>query len=123
MMNAASSQRSEMLMPVTDDHALRQFELEALRQITDNLKRLNDKAEKHGDVLQGIDSRLIRIESNKLDATVSALVTKVDALEAEKDRREGARGLLNIIMKSPALGWLVGAAITAWAVLTGKVHL
>lgn len=56
-------------------------------------------------------------------AEVAALEVKVNALETERNRREGASGLLLAILRSPALGWLTGAAITAWAILTGKVDV
>lgn len=116
------------MMPVTDEFALRQFEIEALRQITDNLRRLNDGQEKiiEGQVEQGksihaIDTRLTRIESNSVNKKVAELELKVDALEAERDRRSGAANLAAIVFKSPALGWIAGAAITLWALLSGKV--
>jgi hypothetical protein len=54
---------------------------------------------------------------------IAALKNEVETLKAERNRREGASGIVSIILRSPALGWLVGAAITAWAVLTGKVHV
>lgn len=101
----------KIIMPVDEERALRQFELEALRQITDNLKRLNDKSDKHGDVLQAIEIRLGRIEDNKLGHEVETLKAKVDALEADKHRRDGAIGMAS---KAPGLiTWLIsiGAAI------------
>lgn len=88
------SQRPDLLMPVSDEHALRQFEIEALRQITDNLRRLNDGQVEQGKVLHSIDTRLVRIESNSLDSAVKLLITKVDILEADKDRRAGALGFV-----------------------------
>lgn len=115
-------------MPVSDEQALRQFEIEALRQITDNLKRLNDGQAKiidgqaeQGRSIHAIDTRLTRIESNSVNKKVAELEAKVDALEAERDRRHGASNLASVIFKSPALGWLVGAALTVWALLNGKV--
>lgn len=54
---------------------------------------------------------------------VTALEVRITALETERNRRDGATGVIAAIMKSQALGWLVGAAVTAWAILTGKVHL
>ncbi len=94
-------------MPVSDDHALRQFEIEALRQITDNLKRLNDRSEEQGRTLHSIDNRLIRIESNSVNSDVAALKEKVDGLERERDRREGALGLTNWLLRN----WLSLAGI------------
>jgi hypothetical protein len=56
--------------------------------------------------------------SQKLDA----LTLRVAALEAEEARRKGASDVLKLILKSPALGWIVGAATAAWAIITGKAH-
>lgn len=61
--------------------------------------------------------------SNNVSTKLDGLALRVAALEAERERRVGASSVLTALMKSPALGWLVGAAITAWALLTGKVHV
>lgn len=72
--------------------------------------------------IQGQLRELIH-SSNNNGQRLEALSSRVAALEASNDRREGANGVIQSIMKSPAIGWLVGAAITAWAILTGKVHV
>lgn len=61
--------------------------------------------------------------TNNTSAKLDAIGLRVAALEAEKQRRDGATGALALILKSPALGWLVGAVTTIWAVATGKLHL
>jgi hypothetical protein len=61
--------------------------------------------------------------SNNNAAKLDALSIRVAALEGEKNRREGANGVFQFVLKSPAVAWFVGAAITAWALLTGKAHL
>lgn len=61
--------------------------------------------------------------TNTNSAKLDALDRRVGKLESGEARREGATGALSAIMKSPTLGWLVGAAISAWAILTGKVHV
>lgn len=111
-------------MPVSDEHALRQFEIEALRQITDNLRRMNDRLDRQaesqaeqGKVLHSIDSRLIRIESNKLEPTVEKLQQDVEELKQDKDRRDGALGLAQRLPSS--VPWLLTvisacAALVAW---------
>lgn len=91
---------AEVIMPVPDEHALRQFEIEALRQITDNLRRLNDRSEKQSEVLHGIDARLIRIESNKLEPAVDLLTREVALLRQDKDRRDGATGLVDWFLRN-----------------------
>lgn len=100
-------------MPVSDEHAMRQFEIEALRQITDNLRRLNDAQAEQGRVLHSIDNRLVRIESSSVAAKVSELECKVDLLEAERDRRAGALRLVEWIVKHwPAvIGFLLLVAV------------
>lgn len=61
--------------------------------------------------------------TNSASMKIDAMGVRVAALEAEYQRRQGASGALSLILKSPALGWLVGAATTIWAVATGKLHL
>ena len=61
--------------------------------------------------------------SNNLSAKFDGMALRVAALETERSRRDGAASVLGMALKSPAIGWLVGAAVSAWAVLTGKVHV
>ena len=58
-----------------------------------------------------------------LAADISDIKTRLAALETDRNRRDGAAGIIQVLLKSPSLGWLVGASVTAWAMLTGKVHL
>lgn len=60
--------------------------------------------------------------TNTTGIKIDALATRVSALEAEHNRRQGASNVLQALLKSPVLGWLVGVSVSAWAVLTGKVH-
>ena len=60
--------------------------------------------------------------SNSTGIKIDALAARVSALEAEHNRRQGASNVLHALLKSPVLGWLVGVSVSAWAVLTGKVH-
>lgn len=62
-------------------------------------------------------------DMGEIKAKLAAQEAKIEALEAEKNRTDGAKGFAALLLKSPALGWLVGAAVSAWAILTGKVHL
>lgn len=63
------------------------------------------------------------ITSASIPDKIVVIEARLSMLEVEKNKRDGATGIISAIMKSPALGWLVGAAITAWAILTGKVHI
>lgn len=99
--------RPDLLMPVTDDHAARLIEIEALRQITDNLKGLRDEIkEARGDV-SDVRERVIRIEAGQLDRQVETnttaigkLAERIDALERDKDRRDGAVSGLEWVFKN-----------------------
>lgn len=53
---------------------------------------------------------------------VASMKSRIEALETKGHRQEGALGVVLAILKSPAFGWLVGAALTVWALLTGKVQ-
>jgi hypothetical protein len=45
---------------------------------------------------------------NNTSSKLDALGIRVAALEGEKDRREGASGVLTTVLKSPLIGWLTG---------------
>jgi len=60
--------------------------------------------------------------TNATGMKIDALAARVSALEAEHNRRQGASNVLHALLKSPVLGWLVGVSVSAWAILTGKVH-
>lgn len=85
-----------------------------LREMVHQMNNLSAK-------FDGLSREVIGLGPLAVD--VAELKLRVAALSDEKNRREGAAGVAQAIMKSPALGWLVGAAITAWAILTGKVSI
>jgi hypothetical protein len=60
---------------------------------------------------------------NNNSAKLDALGIRVAALETNESRRAGERGVVQALFRSPALAWLISAAITAWALLTGKVNV
>lgn len=61
--------------------------------------------------------------TNNTSMKLDAIGARVAALEAEQQRRAGANGALSLLLKSPALGWLVGAVSAVWALATGRIHL
>ena len=60
--------------------------------------------------------------TNTAGMKIDALAARVSALEAEHNRRQGASNVVQALLKSPAFGWLVGIAASAWAILSGRVH-
>lgn len=56
-----------------------------------------------------------------LATDVATLKIEVAGLKEDRSRREGASGVFMAISKSPAMGWLAGAAVTVWALLNGKI--
>jgi hypothetical protein len=60
--------------------------------------------------------------TNNAGMKIDALAARVSALEAEHNRRQGANNVVQALLKSPAVGWLVGIAVSAWAILSGKLH-
>jgi len=129
---------TKLMMSVEPAEAASLANIEALRLVVSNLEKLGDRLDRiderwtkrfdeQADVLGKVHTRLTRIESNRLDSTVKSidervgkLDDRVDALETERDKRDGATGVLAWIVKSPALGWLAGAAAAVWAVLHGR---
>lgn len=108
--------KPELLMPVTDEHALRQFEIEALRGINDVLKNLRDDAKEDRKLLHDIHTRVIRIESNRISEEVEVLKREVDDLKEEKFRREGALSFGNWLLRyGPIMAGLIGLIVVILA--------
>lgn len=103
----------KIVMPVDEQGAVRQMEVEAFRQIADGIKLLNTD-------MRDVRERLIRIESNQLDRTVHDHGNRIDALERAQDKKTGADGVVIALLKSPAIGWLIGIVIAAWAIVNGR---
>lgn len=61
--------------------------------------------------------------SNNVGQKLDALTVRVSVLEAEHNQRKGAANVFAMILKSPGLAWIISAAVSAWAILTGKVQL
>lgn len=59
--------------------------------------------------------------SNNNSAKLDALAIRVSALESDKSRREGQAGVLTAALRSPALAWIISAAVTVWALLSGRI--
>lgn len=59
--------------------------------------------------------------SNNNSAKLDALSLRVAALEVESGRRAGAGHVVQTILKSPVIAWLVTVGAAIWAVATGKI--
>lgn len=64
---------------------------------------------------------LAKLESVPDD--IAEIKNRLTALETERARRESERGMFIAVMRSPALGWFVGALTTVWLYLTGRLTL
>jgi hypothetical protein len=101
---------------------IHQAELQLINQLADQVGKcataIQDMRKDHATSreldrlgMQEIRERLIRIEENRigedlkmLELRVTAQGNRIDALEADKDRRDGATSLLNWFLKNwPAL--------------------
>lgn len=58
-----------------------------------------------------------------LPEAMTNLSARLTALEAERNRRDGATGIISTIMRSPTLGWIVGGVTTILLALTGRLDL
>lgn len=109
-------------MPPHDSNTMILGELRGqTRELVHSVNNLSTKFDALSREVIGLGA--LASDVGELKALVSGQAKRIEELEAERNRHDGARGFVNIILKSPALGWLVGAAITAWAILTGKVHV
>lgn len=115
--------RTDLLMPVPEDKAIHLLEIEALRGIADTLKSFRDDAKEDRKLLMDVHTRVVRIEAAKVEELIGPLTERVDCLESEKDRREGAAGLINWLIKN----WfgVLGLLAVIFTILTanGKLQL
>ena len=124
------SEQNDIIGAIPDHQMESMALIHAIRTLTSSIDRQASrqdgqeaKLDQIRDDIGEIKTRLSVIEHDSLGAQVTALREDVDALKLGAAERKGAGGIIDTIMKSPTLGWLVGAAITAWAILTGKVHI
>ena len=71
--------------------------------------------------LDGLTREVVAI--GPLGAELASIEIRIAKLEADRERREGATGVMAALVKSPAAAWLVGGAAFVWGVLTGRIHL
>lgn len=100
----------------SDDRQQRAENTALLQSIKESVQEISGE-------VKDIQRRVTIIETRDNPAVIAALALRVTALEVKDNKREGASSLMEMLFKSPALGWLVGAAVTAWAILTDRVHL
>lgn len=57
-----------------------------------------------------------------IKTNIAAIELRIRQLEEKQMQRDGRDGVIALIVKSPALGWLAGAGTVIWAILSGKAH-
>lgn len=83
-----------------------------MRELIHNVNNMSMK-------LDGLTREVVGAQD--LPHKVDALDRRVTELETDKNRRDGAMGFGGWLLKSPIVGWLVGAALTAWVLIRGKI--
>jgi len=106
------------------------FEFETIRMLSDSLRsntssveRMQTAIDRMQDSVNDMNTRLMRIELNKVDSRVETLENKVGVLEVEKTKRDGVAGFFEAVLKSPFAGWAVGAVTTVYLVISGRLLL
>lgn len=82
-----------------------------LRELIHNINNLSSKVD-------AVNEKVIA--SGSLPATVRDHEERIGALEADKNRRDGAMGFGGWLLRSPIVGWLATIAIALWAIMKGK---
>ncbi len=60
------------------------------------------------------------IAAAALPARIEKLEERMTALEADRNRRDGAMSFGGWVVRSPLVGWLAGAGLALWMLLKGK---
>jgi hypothetical protein len=109
----------ELMPPETDPNTL-----VMLGEIRGQLRELIHTGNNTAQAVQALGDRVGKLE--RMDGRVNQLellAPRLAALESDRHRRDGASGVVAAILKSPAIGWMVGGATFLWGILTGRIHL
>lgn len=103
-----------------DADLTRKAMLDSINRLGDDMREMRADMKRELGELRQISERLVKIETRlediaELKAENLAIKAELALLKADLNKRDGERGMLNTIMKSP-LSWVVaaGAAIVAW---------
>lgn len=128
----------QIMTPVTTPEAVAMAEIHAMRQVADTLRTLSDTVTSQGkaqaehsaastramerltEKVDGMNTRLIRLEEAKhgreierLEGLVTACAKRIDDLEGTRDRQLGAKGLVDWLRQTAP--WLVALFMAAAA--------
>lgn len=91
------------------------FKYEVIRGLSESIRQLASGMAEMQKTQVGMLERLAALEANKFEDTIKLLDGRVDALLRDKDRRDGALGMLGTIKSwAPFLAMLFSAACALW---------
>lgn len=56
----------------------------------------------------------------RIEEKIEAMKARMADLEKDRAERRGGMSVVQAILKSPAIGWLVGGALAIWALFNGR---
>lgn len=68
---------------------------------------------------QKVDGMTERLLTSPTTADFEKLERRVEALEAERHRNDGAKGVLGAVMKSPVAAWIAAVVAAAYGAFKG----
>ena len=93
----------------------------AIGEIRGQLRELVHSVNNTSQKVDAIGEKVILAAA--LPEVVNGLAARITALEIDRNRREGATGIISAIGRSPTLGWIVGGVTTIYLAVTGKLDL
>lgn len=91
------------------------FKYKVIEGLAESIRRLTTQMADLQRTQVGMLERLAALEASKFSASIDDLESKVSALLRDKDRRDGAIGMLGTIKSwAPFLAMLFSAAACAW---------
>lgn len=110
-----------MAQPTTD-RQIRLENAELLRGLVASVESVQTHMTEMQGQVTDIRDRVIGMEARDHEALIAALAGRVTALEGAYNRREGATTLFETALKSPMLGWAIGAIVAIWALITDRFN-
>lgn len=91
-----------------------------LGEVRGQLREIIHNMNNQGQERAAMARQLAKLE--QVPDRLTAIESRLNSLETDRHRRDGAMGFGVWLLKSPLVGWIAGAGVAVWAYVKGVFH-